>query len=288
MPDDARGIHPLFISAERLSDDWKTFAPPQRQAVIMRILSHLKIRTKLTLLLGMSALAVIASIGAAASIIHQRMFDDRVDKLRAVVQSTIAIAQSLEHRVTAHDLTREQALVLLRDDIHAIRFDAGGGYVFAQTLGNIFVLHGANPALEGKPSSVVNENGTSLTELIRDALRHSDGGTVAYMFPKPGQTEQQPKVTYVARFAPWDLVFGAGAYVDDLDAAFHAALLQLTSIGGAILVVTLLVAWLVNRDITVPLGRLKAAMDRLAKGDLATEAPTRSDATKWARWQARC
>ena len=36
-----------------------------------------------------------------------------------------------------------------------LRFDNGAGYVFAQTLDNIFVLHGANPALEGKPSPVV-------------------------------------------------------------------------------------------------------------------------------------
>ena len=106
-------------------------------------------------------------------------------------------------------------------------YDNGAGYVFAQTLDNILVLHGANPALEGKPSSVVNENGRPLTELIRDALRNSDDGTVAYMFPKPGQTEPQPKVTYVARFAPWDLVFGAGAYIDDLDATFRASLLRL-------------------------------------------------------------
>jgi methyl-accepting chemotaxis protein len=47
----------------------------------------------------------------------------------------------------------------------------------------------------------------------------------------------------------------------------------LTSIGGVILVVTQLAAWLVNRDITVSFGSLKSAMDRLAKGDLATEVP---------------
>jgi hypothetical protein len=34
----------------------------------MRILSHLKLRTKLALLLGLSALAVVVSIGAAANL----------------------------------------------------------------------------------------------------------------------------------------------------------------------------------------------------------------------------
>src|ERR1700757_4276866 len=135
----------------------------------MHILSRIKLRTKLTLLLGLSALAVVLSIGAAAWLMHDRMFGDRIDKLRAVVQSTISIAQSLESRVAAHQLTREQALALLRDDVHAMRFDDGGGYIYAQTLDNMVVLHGTNPAMEGKPipTSTVNENGRPITELIR-------------------------------------------------------------------------------------------------------------------------
>ena len=99
----------------------------------MDVLSHFRLRTKLTLLLGLSALAVVISIGASASLMQRRMFDDRIDKLRAVVQSTIGIAQSLDDRVVSHQFTREQALALLRDDVHAMRFDGGGGYVYAQT-----------------------------------------------------------------------------------------------------------------------------------------------------------
>ena len=138
-------------------------------------------------------------------LMQQRMFDDRIDKLRAVVQSTIGIAQSLENRVAAHALTREQALALLRDDIHALRFDDGAGYVFAQTLDNIVVLHGVNPALEGKPSAAVNENGKPLTDLIRDALRNSDDGTVTYMFPKPGRPSgsRRSPTSPVSRRGTW-------------------------------------------------------------------------------------
>ena len=65
----------------------------------------------------------------------------------------------------------------------------------------------------------------------------------------------------------------AGAYVDDLNVAFRASLLRLVLIGSAIVAVTLLATWLVNRDITASLGALNTAMDRLAKGDLATVIP---------------
>jgi methyl-accepting chemotaxis protein len=240
----------------------------------MHFLSHLKLRTKLALLLSLSTLGIVASIGVSAWLMQGRMVNDRVDKLRAVVQSTISIAQALETRVAAHQLTREQALALLRDDIHALRFDGGAGYVFAQSSDDVLVLHGGAPALEGKPAPPAkNENGRLVTDMIRDAVRNSADGTIEYMFAKPGQSGLLPKITYIARFEPWGVVFGAGAYIDDLNAAFRAALIQLASIGGLILAVTLLTTWLVNRDITGSLGALKTAMDRLAKGDLATSVP---------------
>ncbi len=50
----------------------------------MNLLSHLKVRTKLTLLLGLSVLAVVVVIVVAASLIRQRMFEERIDKDRAV------------------------------------------------------------------------------------------------------------------------------------------------------------------------------------------------------------
>ena len=237
----------------------------------MRFLRDLRLRTKLMSMLGLSAVAVVVSIGAAASITQQRMFNDRVDKLRAVVQSAVSIAQSLENRVAAHQLTREQALALLRDDIHAIRFDGGGGYVYAQTMDNVVVAHGANPAMEGKPgpTTVLDEHGRPLVETIRDTLKHASEGIVSYSFPRPGQTKAQPKVAYYARFTAWDLTFVAGAYVDDIDGELYAVLLRLSLVGGVVVAVTTLLAWLINRDITLSLGNLKVTMDRVAKGDLA-------------------
>ncbi len=54
---------------------------------------------------------------------------------------------------------------------------------------------------------------------------------------------------------------------------FEASLLRLGVIGGLVLMLTSLATWLVSRDITVSLGSLKAAMGRLAKGDLTTAVP---------------
>jgi methyl-accepting chemotaxis protein len=238
----------------------------------MQLLSRFRLRTKLVLLLGLSALALVISIGMAASLMHQRMIDDRIDKLRAVVQSTIGIARVLETQIEAHQLTREQALEHLRTDIHGMRFDAGSGYIIMRQ-GATILLHGADPGLEGKPSATKDADGRLLSDLIQAALQGSSEGVVSYLFPKPGAIEPQLKLSYVAWFEPWKVEFFAGAYVDDLDVVFRATLLRLGMTGGLILSVTLLAAWLVNRDISTSLGNLNAAMERLATGDLGTTIP---------------
>ncbi|HEY1931109.1 MAG TPA: methyl-accepting chemotaxis protein [Acetobacteraceae bacterium] len=243
----------------------------------MKLLGHLRLRTKLTLLLCLSALGLILSIGAGAFQMHQRMLDDRIDKLRAVVQSTVAYAQSLESRVVAHQLTHDQALALLRDDIHAMRFDGGTGYLSVQAEdakgGTLILVHGASPAREGKPSDAKDSDGRPISDVIAAALDGHDEGIFRSMFPKPGQTVPLPKLSYVARFAPWKAAFYAGAYTDDLDADFHATLWQLAMIAGSILLMTLLSGWLINRDITRSLGGLCNAMVRLAHGELTAEIP---------------
>jgi methyl-accepting chemotaxis protein len=54
-----------------------------------------------------------------------------------------------------------------------------------------------------------------------------------------------------------------------MDAAFRTILWRLLAVGGGILALTTGVCWLVARDITGSLGRLKGVMQRLAGGDLA-------------------
>ncbi|HUN39865.1 MAG TPA: methyl-accepting chemotaxis protein [Acetobacteraceae bacterium] len=239
----------------------------------MRLLSNLRVRTKLTMLLGLSALVLVTSIGISASILHQRMINDRIGKLRAVVDMSIGLAQSLQNQVASHKLTQPQALEQFRSAAHVMRFDAGEGYVFGLNPDGVFVVHGADPKLEETSSSVTDADGRSLSSLIAAALQNSDSGDITYDFVKPGQSRGEPKISYVERFAPWNVVLAAGAYVDDIDATFHATLWKLIFAGGTILLATLVVAWLINHDITGSLSALNSAMARLAQGDLDATVP---------------
>ena len=106
---------------------------------MVNILSRFRLRTKLGLLLALSAVAMIAIAALGAVTLHQRMLDDRAEKLRAIVSSTVAIASSLDARTTAREITRQQALDIFHQNIRAIRYDHGTGYIAVTDLrtGNV-------------------------------------------------------------------------------------------------------------------------------------------------------
>ena len=127
-----RADHPADLWLKTGADgDTLGITPPEPLDRVMKLLANLRLRTKLLLLLGLSLLSLVVSTGIVTSVMYHRMLDDRVDKLRAVVDSTRQLALGLEDQVAAHQLTREQALERLRADIHAIRFDNDTGYLDA-------------------------------------------------------------------------------------------------------------------------------------------------------------
>jgi methyl-accepting chemotaxis protein len=239
----------------------------------MNLLSRLKLRTKLILPIGMAALGMVVLATISASMIHTRVLEDRIDKVRAVVHSVRGIAEGLQAQVADGRLTRDQAMEKLRDTVHVIRFDNGTGYMSIHATNGTIVAHGWNPALEGRPSPNDAATGRSITELFREALSSTDEAVVSYMFPKPGETEAKRKTVVLVRYAPWQLNLAVGAYTDDVDAVFYAALRHLGMTAGAIVFITLLVSWLIARDIGRPILGLEQAMDHLAKNHLEIEVP---------------
>ena len=87
----------------------------------MGILSRFRLRTKLALLLATSTMGMIAIIGINAASLHHHLREGRIDKLKSVVDATIAVAADLERKVAANQITREQELKALGDVIHAHR-----------------------------------------------------------------------------------------------------------------------------------------------------------------------
>src|ERR1700761_2953740 len=123
---------------------------PPRTRPAMNLLSRFKLHTRVALLLGLSLLAVVVSVATGASLMHQRMLQDRIDKVRAVVLEAVGFAEALQAQVDAQEMTEQQALAAFRQDVHRVRFGTKDDYLLAQTFDGQVVMHGGDPQREGK------------------------------------------------------------------------------------------------------------------------------------------
>jgi methyl-accepting chemotaxis protein len=237
----------------------------------MTLLSRFKISTKLAAMVALSAAAICAIIALSASLSQKRMLDDRISQLRTAVDMVIGVAQSLQEDVAAGKLTIAEAESQFRARGKRMTFDNGQGYAAVYRMDSTVMLNAPNPQIEGKISTTKDANGVPIVASILDAAsRSAAGGTTSYLYQRPGQTIPLPKIAFVRKFDPWNLVVSVGVYVDDLDADVNALLIRLGTVGAGIMLGMALLSWLISRDVLGGLKRLQGRMQSIAGGSIDT------------------
>ncbi|HTY67434.1 MAG TPA: methyl-accepting chemotaxis protein [Alphaproteobacteria bacterium] len=234
----------------------------------MKFLGLLKIKSKLGLLLVLSALSLAAVTAVGAGFMHNKMVNDREIQTQRLVEVALGIVKAWHAKEVAGTLTREQAQAGAVEALRPLRFGAND-YFFVQGYDGKTILNDTNRALEGKVRlDAKDPDGVPNVKLQIDAAK-SGGGFVYYRFPRPGSKEPVQKVSYAAGFDPWQWAICTGVYTDDIAVDYRAALLSLGLAALGIILVTALITYLVGRDISKPLVKLQSLMERLAGGDLA-------------------
>ena len=237
------------------------------------MLNNIKVRTRMMLpIIVMVAMVALLLVGVANSM-HERMMQDRLQSLGAIDETAVGIAKSLEAEVAAGHFDHDEAINRFRSTIHAMRY-GDGDYLIAWRSDGLMIANGGNPNLVGQNRMDSKDvNGKSITAAIIDSVRQSDTGLVDYVYPKPGDPQKtpQPKIVVVHRYAPWQLVVATGAYVDDIDAEFHAVLLRGGSIAIVLIVVAAGLSLLIGGQLAKALGGLSEAMSEIAAGRLDRE-----------------
>jgi methyl-accepting chemotaxis protein len=235
----------------------------------MKFLGRLKIRQKLGLLLGLSALSLAAMAGVGASVVHDKLMADREIQTHRLVQVALDVVKSWHAKEVAGTLTRDQAQAGAIETLRPLRF-GDGDYFFVQNYQGLTLLNDPKRELEGKERLNAKDPDGVPNVLRQIEAAKSGGGIVYYRFPRPGSQEPIQKVSYAGGFDPWQWAICTGVYVDDIEAEYRATLWRLSIAVLGIILVTSFITWLISRDIANSLVRLKATMERLAGGDLAS------------------
>ncbi|MEG3691915.1 methyl-accepting chemotaxis protein [Vibrio coralliirubri] len=168
--------------------------------------------------------------------------------------------------------TLEEALPTLR----TLEYGESG-YIFGYDSKGVRVVVGQNNDGIGKNYYDLQDKKGNY--LIRDLIKNSKlGEFTTYYFPKLGQSEALPKLSYSIFVPQWDLMLGTGFYTDDIDAviaemkessnaALQSSLTAIAIFCGLIALVVAVFAVAVNRTIMQPLEQFDRSISAFASGE---------------------
>ncbi|OMO25960.1 methyl-accepting chemotaxis protein [Vibrio lentus] len=168
--------------------------------------------------------------------------------------------------------TLEEALPTLR----TLEYGESG-YIFGYDSKGVRVVVGQNSDGIGKNYYDLQDKKGNY--LIRDLIKNSKlGKFTTYYFPKLGQSEALPKLSYSIFIPQWDLMLGTGFYTDDIDAviaemkessnvALQSSLTAIAIFCGLIALVVAVFAVAVNRTIMQPLEQFDRSISAFASGE---------------------
>ncbi len=255
-------------------------------------MKHLKIRTKMALLLSILLLAV-AVIGISSlkelndqgqqslSTIEQQARDNFDDNIKQQVQSACSMLQEVYNQHLAGVYTLDQAKKVGADLLREMRFGEDG-YFWADNYAGLNIVLLGN-ATEG--TNRITTQDASGFEMVKEIIRvgkEEGGGYTDYVFPRAGETEPSPKRSYSLAFAPFQWVVGTGNYTDHIDDYIaqqkaglesEMALSRITiiSISVASFIVAIGLGGWVTIGVIRPIKKLNEVTQQLADGNLEAE-----------------
>ena len=145
----------------------------------------------------------------------------------------------------------------------------GTEYFWLNDLAPRMVMHPTNPQLDDTDlSGYKDPSGKLLFQEFVTVCKEKGEGFVAYMWPKPGESQPVPKISYVKLYKPWGWIIGSGLYVDTFKsrlAALHGSILAASLfISGALI----LLAWSIGRGVKRSIDQGCTFATAIASGDL--------------------
>ncbi|WP_282174976.1 methyl-accepting chemotaxis protein [Vibrio diabolicus] len=191
---------------------------------------------------------------------------------KAELKNYVQMAHSALKPLLDRNASLQEAIPVLKE----LEFGQSG-YIFAYDSKGVRVVVGKNN--KGVGENFYNLQDKKGNYLIQDLLKNAKTGDfTTYYFPKLGQTEALPKLSYSMFIPKWDIMIGTGFYTDDIDAIItementandelNNTLAAIAMFCVSIAVVVAIFAVLVNRSIMRPIEQFDSSIQSFAHGD---------------------
>jgi len=182
------------------------------------------------------------------------LLNERQSNVRQTVETAEKVIAHFHDLATQNKMSDEDARQAAKNAVRTLRY-GDGEYFWIQDARPVMLMHPIKPELEGKNlADAKDPTGKHLFTEIASVATSQGAGFVFYMWPKPGNTDPVPKVSYVKTFAPWGWIVGSGVYIDSVNATFQSRLLNAGLIAAIIIAVLTGVATLITKSLLQQLG----------------------------------
>jgi len=201
---------------------------------------------------------------------------------KAELKSYLDMAYSSIADIYENGGSLEQALPTLRQ----LKY-GDNGYMFGYDKNGVRFLLGLSDNGIGKNFWTLQDKQNQY--IVQGLLKAAKTGEFfTYYFPKPGESQAQPKLSYAIYLDKWDVLIGTGFYTDDVDAvigklkenaeqSLSSSMLFISFTALALLCLALIISYFINRSIMAPLRDLNQSFAKLASGDADLTARLRTD-----------
>jgi len=231
-------------------------------------LRQIKITTRLALILCFALMGTILLCYITLDSYHKKGLTERKHQIQQLVESTLSTIDFYHQQAQAGEFSETEAQQKALIQLKQLRYDNGSNYFFIIDSAPNMVMHPIKPQLNGKSlSGSTDAAGNRLFVEMVAATRGDGAGFVDYQWSKPGESEPQPKLSYVQQFQPWGWIVGTGVYTDDLYNDLIDMLVVLGLFLGLFGVPLLSIMALMVLSIQGPLTETQQAMARIAQGE---------------------
>ncbi|OAN65483.1 methyl-accepting chemotaxis protein [Magnetospirillum moscoviense] len=230
---------------------------------------NIPIAIKIWLPIVVSTVAFLALGWVSHDLIEKTVIEEREAKVKSITTTALGILATFHKDAQAGRVSMDEARARAFAAIGAMRYD-GTEYVFVFDGDGTTLVHPKAEIIGKSLLEMKDPSGRRPIKELVDAA-NAGGGFVNYLWPRPGADQPQPKLSYAGKSAEWGIMVGTGIYMDDVAVRVRALMTRLAGIAALVIAVTVAIAILVIRQITVPLASVIGRMHRLANGDLAVE-----------------
>ena len=221
------------------------------------------IKTKLTLVIFIVMLSLLAVSGFALITEKNSLLEDREVKTRHLVESAHSVITHFYKLSQNGKLSDEQAKAEAMAVIKSMRYQENEYFWINDMTPNV-LMHPIKPELDGKNVSETKDpTGKRLFVEFVNTVKKEGAGFVSYMWPKPGFSKPVPKISYVKGFEPWGWVIGSGIYIDDVDTIFWLATKWTLGIIFSLTLAVFVILEIIIRSITIPLSDIQNAIRKI-------------------------